>query len=89
MFRFIILLLFSISLSIVQFTTAIGTAKAQSAPISLPPGFVLEEVITDLELPTGFAFAPDGRIFITEKAGVVRVWENAPLWTSATKSTLL
>jgi len=81
MFRFIILLLFSISLSIVQFTTAIGTAKAQSAPISLPPGFVLEEVITDLELPTGFAFAPDGRIFITEKAGVVRVWENGTLHT--------
>jgi len=81
MFRFVTLFLCSLCPLIITFIISIETANAQSAPINLPPGFVLDEVVTGLELPTGFAFAPDGRIFITEKAGVVRVWENETLHT--------
>lgn len=40
---------------------------------TLPAGFVDEVVIEGLELPTAVAFSPDGRMFIAEKAGVVRV----------------
>jgi glucose/arabinose dehydrogenase len=39
----------------------------------LPPGFVQVPLATGLAYPTSFAFAPDGRIFIAEKGGVVRV----------------
>ncbi len=50
------------------------------AAASFPPGFVSEVVIGDgLFLPTAIAFAPDNRIFIAEKRGVVRVWQNGAL----------
>jgi glucose/arabinose dehydrogenase len=40
-------------------------------------GFVRETVASDeLELPTAIAFAPNNTIFIAEKRGVVRVWQN-------------
>src|SRR5690606_30634190 len=45
----------------------------------LPRGFVRETVVAKLTLPTGFAFAPDGRIFITEQSGTVRVVHNGQL----------
>jgi aldose sugar dehydrogenase len=35
--------------------------------------FRVETVITDLEIPWSLAFAPDGRLFITERPGRVRV----------------
>jgi glucose/arabinose dehydrogenase len=52
---------------------------AQSRPFSLPPGFV-EEVITEgLAAPTAFAVAPDGRIYVTQKGGHVRVFRDGAL----------
>lgn len=45
---------------------------------NLPPGFVEVPVATGLD-PTGMAMAPDGRIFITEKYGAVRIVENGVL----------
>ncbi|MEZ4713013.1 MAG: PQQ-dependent sugar dehydrogenase [Caldilineaceae bacterium] len=54
-------------------------AIAQNINFVLPDGFT-QEVLTDkLDGPTSFAFAPDGRIFITQKAGTVRVWQNGEL----------
>ena len=44
-----------------------------------PPGFTMETVLSGLDVPTSFAFAPDGRIFIAEKAGIVRVWKDGSL----------
>jgi glucose/arabinose dehydrogenase len=45
----------------------------------LPEGFV-EQIITDeLNEPTSIAFAPDGRIFISEKSGNIWVLENGEL----------
>ncbi|MEM7036633.1 MAG: PQQ-dependent sugar dehydrogenase, partial [Bacteroidota bacterium] len=47
---------------------------------NLPTGFVLEEnYITGLENPTDLKFAPDGRLFIAEKSGRVRIVENGQL----------
>jgi len=46
---------------------------------SLPPGFVKNLVTSDLEDPTSFTFAPDGRIFIAQLTGEVRVLENGVL----------
>ena len=38
-----------------------------------PAGFSLETVASGLEQPTAFAHAPDGRIFVAEKPGRVRI----------------
>jgi glucose/arabinose dehydrogenase len=52
--------------------------RAQAGP---PDGFELRPVVSGLTLPTAFAHAPDGRIFIAEDAGVVRVWDDGALTT--------
>lgn len=54
-------------------------AHAQYPTIVLPPGFTQDVVAEKLDGPTSFAFAPDGRIFITRKAGTVRVVQNGQL----------
>ncbi|TNE49962.1 MAG: hypothetical protein EP344_17610, partial [Bacteroidetes bacterium] len=61
-------LLLLLLLHFVQFITA----------ANLPPGFVEIPLATGLD-PTSMAQAPDGRIFITEKYGAVRVVENGQL----------
>ena len=47
--------------------------------MAAPPGFQPQTVVSGLNLPTSFAFTPDGRIFIAEKSGVVRVFKNGAL----------
>lgn len=39
-------------------------------------GFANEKVASGFSAPTGFVFAPDGRIFVWEKAGRVRIFKN-------------
>jgi len=41
--------------------------------------FAVETVVTNLEIPWSLAFAPDGRLFITERPGRVRIVENGSL----------
>src|SRR5687768_2779544 len=59
-------------------------APAPAAPSpNTPPGdvftttdgvrFVVEPVVTNLEIPWSMAFAPDGRLFVTERPGRVRI----------------
>jgi glucose/arabinose dehydrogenase len=52
-----------------------GSAIAQT----LPAGFVVEEVVGGFNLPTAFTTLPDGRLLVTEKAGLVRVVKNGVL----------
>ncbi|MBX3325608.1 MAG: PQQ-dependent sugar dehydrogenase [Nitrospira sp.] len=47
--------------------------------LSLPPGFVSEIVVPNLSSPTTIAFAPDGRMFIGQKDGRVRIFQNGAL----------
>ena len=60
-----------------------GAAPVKAAPVQeefvLPPGFYVETVVDGLNLPTAFDIARDGRIFIAEKSGRVRVVENGVL----------
>ncbi len=49
--------------------------SAAAAP-ALPPGFQDEVVFEDLEQPTNFSFAPDGRIFVATKPGQILVYED-------------
>lgn len=46
---------------------------------TLLSGFVDEQVTEGLENATAMAFAPDGRIFVTEQRGTVRVVKNGAL----------
>jgi glucose/arabinose dehydrogenase len=49
---------------------------------TLPAGFVETQVATGLNSPTAMAFAPDGRLFVAEQTGALRVVKNhAPLPT--------
>ena len=42
----------------------------------LPAGFVESVVASGLSAPTAMAFTPDGRIFVTEQGGQLRVIKN-------------
>ncbi|MFN4292950.1 MAG: PQQ-dependent sugar dehydrogenase [Thermoflexales bacterium] len=58
-----------------------GTSQAKPIrALEVPPGFRVEPITSNLELPTTFTFAPDGRIFIAEKAGRVKVWKDGVLY---------
>ncbi|MGH7149312.1 MAG: PQQ-dependent sugar dehydrogenase, partial [Planctomycetota bacterium] len=46
---------------------------------SLPPGFQKATIATGLVEPTAIAFAPDGRLFVAERAGAIRVVEGGDL----------
>ena len=55
------------------FVSAFLLAGGCPAALALPPGFVDELVAGGLKAPTAMAFAPDGRMFVTEQGGAVRV----------------
>ena len=52
------------------------------AVTALPTGFVESQFVTGLSGPTAMAFAPDGRIFVSEQAGKLRVIKNGQLLTA-------
>lgn len=58
-------------------------------PTTLPPGFVETPVVAGLSTPTAMEFAPDGRLFVAEQGGALRVRpdgsipEDNPFFTTA------
>jgi glucose/arabinose dehydrogenase len=62
-----------LSVAVVAGTWAAGEASA------LPAGFVDELIASGLTAPTAIAVAPDGRIFVTEQTGAVRVVRGGSL----------
>jgi glucose/arabinose dehydrogenase len=59
------------------------TLWAHPPGTALPADFYEEAIAAGLRLPTSFAVAPDGRIFITEKRGRVRVVHQGALQEGA------
>ncbi len=47
-----------------------------ASAITLPPGFQRVTISSSLVSPTAIAFTPDGRIFVAEQRGTVRVFVN-------------
>ncbi len=54
----------------------IASAAEPVAAASLPPGFQEEIVFSGLTQPTALRFSPDGRVFVAEKSGIVKVFDN-------------
>jgi putative heme-binding domain-containing protein len=48
-------------------------------PVKLPPGFTLTKVVGGLTAVTALAVAPDGRVFVCEQTGALRVIEDGRL----------
>jgi hypothetical protein len=62
-------------LSLLLVTTTSGAARAAT----LPAGFTETRIATGLASPTAMAIAPDGRVFVCEQAGRLRVIRNGAL----------
>lgn len=78
------------SLSPAEFTDLVAYLEKQrtgknrfgsgvSGPVSLPPGFEITTVATGLSGATALEVAPDGRIFICEQSGALRVVKDGEL----------
>ena len=52
---------------------------APSQGATLPTGFAETQVATGLAAPTAMSFSPDGRLFVTEQGGRLRVIKNGAL----------
>src|SRR5262245_44862543 len=61
------------------FCPGIERLEDRITPTSLPSGFTETQFVDGLTDPTSMAFAPDGRLFVTEQGGDVRVVKNGQL----------
>lgn len=63
--------------ALVVFLLALSFGTLVAGPIAtagaVPPGFTNSQFTSGLSSPTAFALAPDGRLFVTEKGGAIRV----------------
>ncbi|MFJ8914186.1 PQQ-dependent sugar dehydrogenase [Amycolatopsis sp. NPDC102389] len=55
---------------------AVGLLTTTPAEAAVPTGFTDTVVIGGLSSPTATAFAPDGRVFVAEKSGLVKVFDS-------------
>ena len=58
---------------------AVPASVPASLAATIPTGFAETQVATGLAAPTAMAFSPDGRLFVTEQGGRVRVIKNGAL----------
>ena len=55
---------------------AVALAAAPARAATLPPGFTESVAFSGLANPTALRFASDGRIFVAEKSGLIKVFDN-------------
>jgi hypothetical protein len=60
----------------VALTTSFVLLLASSTARALPPGFQLTVVLGGLNQPTAIDFAADGRVFVAEKSGLIKVFDD-------------
>lgn len=65
------------TLTLLAVSVSLGGATAGAA--TLPTGFAETLLVSGLSSPTAMAFAPDGRLFVCEQGGRLRVVKNGAL----------
>jgi glucose/arabinose dehydrogenase/regulation of enolase protein 1 (concanavalin A-like superfamily) len=70
-----------LALSLIAACTSKSPAPTElvATPASVPTDFVDEIVASGLDSPTAMQFAPDGRIFVCQQGGALRVIKNGTL----------
>src|SRR3982751_5671293 len=66
----------------IGFMALCALASAGVGAATLPAGFTETAVATGLAAPTAMALAPDGRVFVCEQSGALRVSKNGALLTT-------
>ena len=49
---------------------------AHAPAVNLPPGFEESMAFTDLDQPISMQFSQDGRVFVAEKSGIIKVFDG-------------
>jgi glucose/arabinose dehydrogenase len=65
-----------VAITVAASSLAVAGAPERAAAASLPPGFQEEVVFSGLIQPTAVRFSPDGRVFVAEKSGLIKVFDN-------------
>jgi PKD repeat protein/glucose/arabinose dehydrogenase len=60
----------------VSLVVVLGIGSARASATTLPSGFQETTVISGLTNPTAIRFSPDGRVFVAEKRGIVKVFDS-------------
>ena len=63
-------------------------APAAASAVTLPPGFQQTTAISGLVSPMDMDLAPNGRVFVAEKSGVVKTWDSLSDTTATTFADL-
>ena len=63
-------------LAVVLLALPVLAAPGPSSAATLPPGFQETVVFGGLTNPAVVRFSPDGRVFVAEKSGLVKVFDN-------------
>ena len=54
-----------------------GSGAGSSARgVTLPPGFQETTALRGLDIPTAIEFAPNGRVFVAEKTGIIKTYTS-------------
>ena len=70
------------TLRLIVLALTLAPALFVSAATNLPPGFEDLTVVSGFASPTAMEFAPDGRLFVAEQGGTLRVVKNGALLTT-------
>src|SRR5690242_4141219 len=73
----------AITLLVILISSILLSANARSLSGNEESKLKVETVASNLNIPWSIAFAPDGRIFFTERVGDLRVIENGTLKAQA------
>lgn len=74
--RFEIFVILLIPVLIIGFSSSYSSSHPEYTGVE---SYQVETIAENLEVPWGIAFAPDGRIFVTERVGNLRIIENGML----------
>jgi glucose/arabinose dehydrogenase len=66
----------SLSAVLALITTGLSVLPVTVASAVTPPGFADSAAITGLSTPTAAVFAPDGKVFVAEKSGLIKVFDS-------------